>query len=172
MDCGKRKAQKGLTVETNMKTVRIIYPAEIALEKLTPRLEPLLVEEQVHLYDVYGIIKGVKQKINKKGDWSCFRGDFEAFCVDSGEVYVSKSLILTNPAHTQLMDVIKPANKSWFGMNISFAARVKLVSPSTAGVLVGFEIDSHLFIDPHDVWENLRSTVVENGGMSALMVTP
>lgn len=139
-----------------MKSIRIIHPAEIALHKMTPRLEPLKVGEYVHLYDITGVVTGIKKKVTKKGDWSCFRGDFEAITPE-GDVFISHSLMIEAPAKGELLAKIELAQKDHWELRLGFTARVRLVAPINPGVLIGFEVDTYFVCGPRNQWKELRN---------------
>jgi hypothetical protein len=108
--------------------LRKISPATVCPD-LLKRLDVDGAPAEVVLYDIYGMTNKVKSGSSEKGEWTQFRGEFEAVTPD-GEVFVAGGCFLPEPIQSMLHSQMSQAQVEDKNASVKFAVRVSIVKPA------------------------------------------
>ncbi len=111
------------------KLIRKISPAAVNPEALIRMDIPGAPSEKT-LYDIYGVAHKTKTGHTDYGDWTAFKGEFEAITPD-GEIFRSGTCHLQEPFQEMLLAALSDAqssNENGEG-TVQFACRVSIVAP-------------------------------------------
>lgn len=109
------------------KLLRKLAPATVCPDKLK-RLDIEGAPTEVMLYDIYGIAVKTRAGKTDKGEWTQFKGQFEAVTED-GEVFGSGACFVPQPFEDMLFGQLAQAQEADPKATVQFACRVSIVPP-------------------------------------------
>lgn len=127
--------------------IRKITPATVCGDLLKGpdgnfrRLDVPGAPDEIPLYDVYGIVAGVKQsKPGSEREWIGFKGEFEAVRCDTGQVFNSGVVFVHPPLTDMIFGRLMKAKEEDENATVQFAIRTVLVKPTPGKVsATGYE---------------------------------
>ena len=120
------------------KLLRKITPATVCPE-LRQRLDHPKAPKEVVLYDLYGVTNRVKTGETAMGQWTQFKGQFEAI-TQEGEIVSSGACHIPQPMEDMLLSELTRAQENDKNGTVRFACRVSIVPPTPGKVsATGYE---------------------------------
>jgi hypothetical protein len=65
------------------------------------------VDQEIELYSLLGVCKGIKTGISTYGNWTSFEGNMEAVNFVTGEIFSSSTCFIPEPLNTILIDALE-----------------------------------------------------------------
>jgi hypothetical protein len=139
--------------------IKKISPNTITADRLQ-RLDLAGAPTEVILYDLYGIVHGIRKGTTDKGEWTQFRGQFEAQTLE-GEIFGSGACFVPQPFEDMLYSQVMSAKEADPNASVQFACRVSIVPPAKGKVsATGYEYRVKPLIDnPSSPLDGVRQLV-------------